>query len=196
MHQAASVEVTQRGGQGQPQFGRLINRQSALFSQQVAEGFWNILRWIDLLAANHIVSDLHHIMKVPRGFIATDVQNGYQTGMLARDGLETLNPEKLAVEWPVIFELGTMDDFNGPKVARDAARQPNLSIASLANAAHQFVIRNRGWRKRTDIWTLGHAALLAFYLTKIYQRSSRVTDRQQNTPGAKRSLAALDCQFR
>ena len=83
-------------------------------------------------------------MKMPRDLIPSHVQNGDQTRMRPRNGFEALHADKFALEWPRVLEAGAINNLHGAIIARDAAGQPNVTVAALANAAHQLVIGNHG----------------------------------------------------
>src|SRR5262245_47851512 len=71
------------------------------------------------------------------------MQDGKVAGMRARDGLEPLNPFELAFKRARVIETAPINDLHRTKLAQDIAAQPHFSVGPTADAADQFVIRNR-----------------------------------------------------
>ena len=87
-----------------------------------------------------VVRQFHDtIVKTP-GFIPADMQDVNQAGMSARNGLELLNAEKLAVKRAGQFKVLAPDDLHGAVGTRDTLSQPNLTIGTGADALDQRVI--------------------------------------------------------
>ena len=89
------------------------------------------------MAGFHVVGHLHNVVEASGlRAVAADVEHGDQAGMSPGDGLEFLDPLKLAFERLVAVEPGAVHDFHGAKNPQQiVSRQPDHAIAACADAA-------------------------------------------------------------
>src|SRR5262249_32715896 len=66
----------------------------------------------------------------------------------ARNGFETLNSGKLALEGPVGLKPVSIDDLDRAVSPEPVAPEPALTVAAAADSPEQFVVRDVGGQTR------------------------------------------------
>jgi hypothetical protein len=87
-----------------------------------------------------VIRQFHHIVEVPGGVTAADVEHVQLAVVGAGNRLEPPDPLPLLFVRPVVLESPAVDDLHGAELTEDVSRQPDFAVAAASNAAQHFVV--------------------------------------------------------
>ncbi len=137
------MQVGQGARQGHAQFQRLTCRKPSRLAPDLVERFWNVLLRIDLPAGRDVIGQLHDVIEEARRVISSNMKDIQQRPSRTRNGGELLQTAKFSLVGLGIAKACTPDDFYRTVQARDAAREPHVPIAAVANLFQHYVVWNR-----------------------------------------------------
>jgi hypothetical protein len=102
---------------------------------RLGQRFGRVTVRIDLLPRLLIVTQFHHIIETLLRFVLADVQDIDKTLVQSRNRLEFPDTGQLTLERALIRKPIAVDYLDRPKNTHEISGQPDLSIASVTDAA-------------------------------------------------------------